>query len=238
MSQALTARERSSSAAAGSTTVESVGRHRSSTLDPPAERTLQVAPAAHDRRAPVITHDDRITGAVADRLWDVYRSNFEPLADLALLQHLFSRDEVLAELANPRIRKIVAWHGGNPVGLGMVTNHLDDVPQISPAFLRARYPDHAARDAIYYGILVMVAQEFRGRSLFSRIYTEMWQIPAQAGGVLAIDICEFNRQMFDTDALTQRIASQFPRGSVDVVDRQTWYIAELPEPIPAAPELR
>jgi hypothetical protein len=68
--------------------------------------------------------------------------------------------------------------------------------------------------------------------LFGRIYTEMWQVPARAGGVLAFDVCEFNRTMFDTDTLTRRIASQFPRAQVDVVDRQTWYVAELPEPLP------
>ena len=42
----------------------------------------------------------------------------------------------------------------------------------------------------------------------------------------------FNRTLFDADALTSRIASQFPRANVGVVDRQTWYVAELPEPLP------
>ncbi|MEQ9162067.1 MAG: hypothetical protein RLN74_05120, partial [Ilumatobacter fluminis] len=79
--------------------------------------------------------------------------------------------------------------------------------------------------------LVMVSPDHRGRTLFSRLYTEMWQVPARAGGVLAFDICDFNRMAFDTDSLTQRIADQFPEASVDVVDRQTWYVAELPKPI-------
>ena len=45
------------------------------------------------------------------------------------------------------------------------------------------------------------------------------------------DVCEFNRMMFDTDELTKRIAERFPHSSVHVLDRQTWYVAELPEPI-------
>ncbi|MAT06879.1 MAG: hypothetical protein CL424_17735 [Acidimicrobiaceae bacterium] len=199
------------------------------TPQPPPERLMSTT----DVREPVvITHEQVVDGADAELLWEAYHANFEPLAELAILQHLYTRDEVLAELANPRILKIVGRQGGRPVGMGMVTNCLDDVPQISPAFLRAKYPDHAQRDAIYFGILVMVSPEHRGRTLFSRLYTEMWQVPARAGGVLAFDICDFNRMAFDTDSLTRRIADQFPEATVDVIDRQTWYVAELPKPIP------
>jgi hypothetical protein len=181
-----------------------------------------------------ITHELSITGEVAEQLWEAYRLNFEPLATLAVLQHFYSRDEILAEFANPKIVKIVGWSEGLPIGLAMVTNSLDDVPQISPSFLRARYPTHAATDSIYVGILVMVSPQVRGRTLFARLYTELWQVPALAGGVLIFDICDFNREMFDTDNLTQRIASNFPRSSVSVLDRQTWYVAELPEGLPGA----
>lgn len=179
-----------------------------------------------------ITHETVITGDSAEKLWESYHANFEPLESLAVLQHLYRRDEMLAEFANPRIRKIVGWQDGEPVGLAMVTNSLEDVPQISPRFLRERYPEHARRDAIYFGILVMVSPGHRGLTLFNRLYIELWQIPARAGGVLVFDICDFNRQAFDTDRLTQRIADNFPHSSVGVLDRQTWYVAELPEPIP------
>ncbi len=193
---------------------------------------LETQPAA----APTtITHEVSITGTQAESLWEAYRTTFEPLTELAVLQHLYSRDEVLAELANPRIIKIVGWQAGVPVGLAMVTNSLEDVPQISPAFLRSRYPDHAARDAIYVGILVMVAPGFRGRTLFARLSTELWQVPALARGVLVFDICDFNREVFGAEKLAQRIADNFPRSAVQVLDRQTWYVAELPEPIPGHP---
>ncbi len=100
---------------------------------------------AHPSAAPItITHELSITGLKAEALWEAYRTNFEPLAELAVLQHYYSRDEVLAELANPRITKIVGWQVNTPVGLAMVTNSLEDVPQISPAFLRSKYPAHAA----------------------------------------------------------------------------------------------
>ena len=183
----------------------------------------------------VITHELSITGSEAETLWEAYRSNFEPLSELAVLQHLYSREEVLAEFSNPRIVKIVGWQDDRPVGLAMVTNSLEDVPQVSPAFLRARYPMHAARNAIYIGILVMVAPGQRGLTLFGRLSTELWQVAALDGGVLVFDVCDFNRENFGAEKLAQRIANSFPRSDLQVLDRQTWYVAELPEPIPAHP---
>ncbi|WP_420451699.1 hypothetical protein [Ilumatobacter sp.] len=181
-----------------------------------------------------ITFESVVEGTDAERLYEAYRMNFEPLEELAVLQQCFSREEVLAELSDPAITKIVGWQGRTPVGLGMVTNYLDAVPQISPRALRARYPEHAATDSIYFGILVAVSPEHRGMTLFNRIYLELWNIPATAGGVLVFDICEFNRTAFDTDSLVQRIGSNFPGSEVGVVDRQTWYAAELPHPIPGS----
>lgn len=179
-----------------------------------------------------ISFESSVTGADAERLWEAYRRNFEPLEELAILQHMFERSEVLEELANPKITKIVGWEGDIAVGIGMLTSHLESVPQISPRYLRAKYPDHAANDTIFYGILVAVSPEHRGLTLFNRLYTEMLQIPARAGGVMAFDICEFNRLAFDADSLMQRVAGSFPGARVDMVDRQTWYVAELPHPLP------
>ena len=173
-----------------------------------------------------ITHELSITGEVADQLWDAYRLNFEPLATLAVLQHFYAREEMLAEFANPRIVKIIGWSEGKPIGLAMVTNSLDDVPQISPQFIRAKYPTHAEANSIYFGILVMVSPEVRGRTLFARLYTELWQVPALAGGVLVFDICDFNREMFDTDVADAadrvQLSSVIGRGarSADLVRRR------------------
>ena len=191
------------------------------------------------RTSPVvhITHETVVVGPNAEALWEVYRENFEPLATLAMLEHFYSRDEVLAELANPRIVKIVGWQEGQPVGFAMVTNSLDDVPQISPQFLRAAYPEHAALNRIYYGILVTVMPSARGLTLFSRLYIELWQIPALVGGILVFDVCDFNRQTFDSDKLAQRVADNFPHSNVRIIDSQTWYVAELPKAIPNHPSV-
>jgi len=182
-----------------------------------------------------VTHERSVVGPLAETLWHDYVTNFGPLADLAILRHVDTREGFLAQLANPRIVKIICWVGDVPSALGMVTNSLEDVEEVSPSFLRAKYPEHAERDAIFVGMLVMVSQPLRGKTLFSRLYTELWQVPALAGGVLIFDVCEFNRTMFNTDKLANQIASAFPHSEVEVADRQTWYAVRLPEPIPTTP---
>jgi len=182
-----------------------------------------------------VTHERSVVGPLAETLWNDYLANFGPLADLAILRHVDTREGFLAQLANPRIVKIICWVGDVPSALGMVTNSLEDVEEVSPPFLRAKYPEHAARDAIFVGMLVMVSQPLRGKTLFSRLYTELWQVPALAGGVLIFDVCEFNRTLHNTDKLAVQIASAFPHSEVEVADRQTWYAIRLPEPIPTFP---
>lgn len=179
-----------------------------------------------------ITRAAVVDGALAEQMWDFYRANFEPLTTRAILQHLFTRDEVLAELTNPKITKIIAWSGGEPVGLGLVTSDLESVPQVSPDFLRVRYPDHAARGAIHYGIMVVVAPSYRGRTLSARLSLELWRVAAEDRGVLVFDVCNFNRTELAGDALAEFLAAQFPGASVAVVDQQSWFVAELPNPLP------
>ena len=197
----------------------------------PPPGSVKPAPAS-DIDPITITFETVITDGTAERLCEIQLASFEPLAELAIQKQTGSRDELLDVFADPAFIKIVAWQRGLPVGLGVVTNAIDEIAEISPQFLRSKYPDHAARDAIYVGIYVTVAEQHRGVTLFSRISTEMWQIVAKAAGVLVYDVCEFNRAVFGADQLSLQLASAFPHSSVTTVDRQTWYVAELPEPIP------
>lgn len=198
---------------------------------PPEPRPSSFAPYVEP--APVRVSVERvIAGDIADELWRQYWANFAPLRSLAVQKQHSDRDEFLALLADPDIITYVGWEGSRPVGMAMITNSLEAVPELSPDFLRARFPEQAARDAIYVGIYVMVDPEHRGITLFHRLYMECWQLAARARGVLVVDTCEFNRTTFDTDELARRIGEGFPNCTVSVLDRQTWYAAELPEPLP------
>ena len=198
---------------------------------PPEPRPISSSRYTEPTQVP-ISLERVVTGAVADELWRQYWANFEPLQRLAVQKQHSDREEFMWLLAYPVVLTYIGWEGARPVGMAMITSSLEDVPELSPDFLRARFPEQAARNAIYVGIYVMVDPEHRGLTLFHRLYMECWQLAARASGVLVVDTCEFNRTAFDTDELARRIGEGFPNCTVSVLDRQTWYAAELPEPLP------
>lgn len=199
---------------------------------PPEVQPISAHPLYVEPSQVQISEERVVTGAVADELWRQFWLNFEPLQGLAVQKQHSDRDEFLALLANPDVITYIGWEGSRPVGMAMITNSLSDVPELSPEFLRQRFPEQAARDAVYVGIYVMVDPAHRGITLFHRLYMECWQLAARARGVLVVDTCEFNRTTFDTDNLARRIGEGFPNCTVSVLDQQTWYAAELPEPLP------
>lgn len=197
----------------------------------PPEPARSTSSATGVAPAVAISHELEITGAEADLLWSHYWANFEPLTELSVQRQHSDREEMLSLFANPRVLKIVGRDAGRPVGFAMITNSLEDVPELSPRFLRRRYPEQAARNAIYVGIYVVVDPAHRGMTLFHRLYLDCWQLVAEQAGVLVVDTCEFNRQAFDTDNLARTVAQAFPNSVVDEIDRQTWYGLELPLPM-------
>ena len=172
-----------------------------------------------------------IVGERAEALWEMYREAFEPLGTRAIQQHLWSKEEILGELANEQIIKFIGWRGDEPVGMCMLTNNLDLVPMISPEFLRSRFPEHAERDAIFYGIMIFVRAGFRGKTMFARLGTLMAQETAQHGGVVLFDMCAFNREHGSLDENLGKLARPFAGSAMSLVDQQSWFAVELPTPL-------
>ena len=178
-----------------------------------------------------ISSETEVVGDLAEALWVLYQETMEPLDQVAAMKHLEPYEVMMQRFADPGIIKVIGWDGTEPVGLGLITNDFDLVGEISLDFFANKYPEHAERDAIFYGMAVLVKPTQRGMTMFSRIYIEMWQIPARVGGVLIFDTCKFNRDNFGADDIIQHIAANFPKSNCSVIDQQTWYVAELPEPL-------
>ena len=112
-----------------------------------------------------------------------------------------------------------------PVALATVTTDLDAVSWVSPEFFAARHPEHAARKAIYYLGIAMVAPHRGQFRLLERVVRELAAACVADHGVLAYDICAFNdatvRFGRRAEAILQRIAPV----RVGVADTQTYYEA-------------
>lgn len=195
------------------------------------EHIVDESAAAEMPRRTTLSRELIITGDRAEALWEMYRETFVPLRELAIQQHLWSREEIIGELANEEIVKFVGWNDGVPVGLCMITNNLELVPMISPQFLNHRFPAYAKRRAIYYGIMIFVRAGFRGRTLFARLTAQMGRETARNGGVVVFDMCSFNREHSALDQSLARLARPVKNSSMAIVDQQTWFAIELPEPL-------
>lgn len=172
--------------------------------------------------------------ATWDDLWNLYFVAFEPLQELALLNHLYPRAEFESLLADERVTKLIAWAEGTPVGLAMITNELELVPQISPPFLHAKYPEQAADRSVFFGIMVFVADSHRRSTTFARLVAGMGQITADASGVVVFDICRHNMAAIELDKQIASISRWFPGSSFEQIDEQRYFAAVLP----AQPEQR
>lgn len=200
----------------------------------PALHERQEVALPHNRRLGTrtrISHETIVTGPLAAALWAEYYEAFSPLEELALLCHLYSRETFDALLQNPNIVKIVGWQDEKPVGLSMVTNHLELVPQISPKFLRRRYPEQAERNAIFFAIMLFVSTGLRSRTLFARLSVSTCQLTAASAGVIVMDVSDHILKTHAWDTKLQTVASMYRGADLARIDDQSYWAVTLPEPL-------
>lgn len=167
-----------------------------------------------------------VDGELAEDFYQLYLAAFEPLRTRAVARQVLHREEFLAEMVDPRVEKYVARDDtGFAIGLSTMTRHLETVPWISPEYFAERYPEHAARNAIFYIGFTLTRPGQRGPKLAAAMIDALVEtlVPEQA--VVAYDICSYNdtRLRFGTN-----IASFFRRTAevtVEPVDAQTYYSA-------------
>jgi hypothetical protein len=190
-----------------------------------AERSYELK---RSRARAVVTVERVPSRQTWDELWDLYYDAFSPLQELALLNHLYPRPSFEELLADERVTKLIAWVDGRPVGLAMLTNELELVPQISPPFLHARYPDESERGAVFFGIMVLVSDSRRRGAVFARLIAGMAQITAEASGVVVFDICRHNMEAMELDRQIGSFTRWFPGSTFDQVDEQRYFAAKIP----------
>lgn len=181
-----------------------------------------------------ITIENRVDPSLIPTLWRIYHESFKPLAKIALLDHNLTREMFEQLITDGRVIKVIAWKDGQPVGLATVTNFLDIVPQISPQFLRHRYPEHAARNAIFFGVFVCVDKSVRSSTVFSRLLAGIGQTAAAQSGIVVFDVSAANCRA-GVDKMIGKVASWFADSTFERIDAQYYFASELPHPLERLP---
>lgn len=164
-----------------------------------------------------------------ERLYDVYRAAFGHLEVHAAARQVLKRDEFFAELQDPRVAKYVARSSdGEPLGLMTLSTSLEPIPWISAEYYRARFPEQAERDAIYYVGVALSDPEVGGVTAFPAMVNAVLDRCRAERAVLLWDICGYND---DAVGLGRGLENQIQRRTglpTEVLDRQTYYGVVFP----------
>jgi hypothetical protein len=208
----------------------------------------------------VVTAVDPVT---IERFWHIYVAAFEPLVTKAAARHMLTFDEFAAEMTDDRIDKYVATaNDGYIYGITTVTTDLSAVPWIEPDFYLSRYPEQAARGALFYLGFTLVDPSRRPFRVFKDMMDTVCRRFAAARGVCGMDFCDHNargavgkvvRALPTTFGATiEEVDTQFYKAldfsmtnrsglpSEQQLDAQHYYVADFrnapaPDPAHAAP---
>jgi len=165
-----------------------------------------------------------VTGPHAEYLYKLYRRAFDPLKPRAAARHVLTEDEFMAQMADERIDKYLAWEeDASPVGVIAMTRELAAIPWISPDYYAACYPDHWSRNAIYYLAYILINPAVR-RTGFLETVTELLVKPmVSERAVLAYDMCSYNDQVLGFYNLIAETFRRCSNSEPKELDAQVYY---------------
>lgn len=180
--------------------------------------------AANRTTTHIVTTVDEPT---TDAFWKLYQQSFSQLATKAVNRHLLYEHEFRAMMTDPRVDKylIVDEVTGETLAMCTLTNHLETISWVSPHYFAHHYPDHAARDAIYYLGFSLVSCAHRRHQLFTELIASVTRTLVQKNAMCAYDICLFNNETLGLANAVELMLDRVANVEVRAVDTQTYYTA-------------
>ena len=190
------------------------------------------------QRATSLTVEHAIDEETARRFYRLYLDTFGELAVKAVARQLLHEHEFMEEMRDGRVDKIVAWdEDGEAVGMCTLTKHLETVPWISPDYFAHHYPEHTARNAVYYMGFILVAEELRRGHLFLDMVAKITEIVTAERGLCAYDICGYNDKVLGLANATASLLHSLGDYDIQAIDSQVYYRA-MTVGTPKLPEMR
>jgi hypothetical protein len=193
---------------------------------------------AQERLSAAVTVEAAVDQETARRFYRLYVETFGDLATKAVARQLLHEDEFMAEMLDGRVDKYLAHdEEGRAVAMCTLTRHLETVPWISPAYFAHHFPEHTARDAVFYLGFILVGREHRGGRLFFEMVRQASAAIAARRGVCAYDICTYNNEALGLADATAKLLQHLGGFDVQPMDTQTYYRA-VSVAAPTLPEMR
>jgi hypothetical protein len=184
-----------------------------------------VSTVSADRDEVSITIETELDDETAARYYRLYRTTFGELETRAVARQLLHEEEFLEEMRDPRVWKYVAWEDGQPIGMSTLTRDLATVPWISPGYFAHHYPEHTARDAVYYLGFTLVHGERRRARVFQAMIEKIVELLVEERAVCGYDLCLHNDRDLGLGSSIDKILHRASDVTVQSVDVQTYYAA-------------
>lgn len=172
-----------------------------------------------------ITVETDLDAETSARYYELYVATFGDLQTKAVARQLLHEHEFLEEMHDPRVSKYVAWEDGEVIGMTTLTDHLETVPWISPAYFAHHYPDQWARGAVYYLGFTLVKKTRRESHVFQAMIEAATRLILEQRAVCAWDMCYYNDEELGLGPAIQRMLAAHPELQVAPIDRQTYFAA-------------
>lgn len=177
---------------------------------------------------------------LAEQAWNLYHDAFIELNSLTVQRHLMHRHEFDEVLADPRVDVYLSFGAdGDLRGLATYTNQLEAMPLISPAYFARRWPEQYAAGRVWYcGFVATIRDGSRAAGAFIELITSMYQVAEAQGGVISLDICQYNDGAHQLPRRVELLLRRVSGGTVRAMqlDEQrfygyeTWKLEESPCP--------
>lgn len=178
-----------------------------------------------------LSWETQLDAVTADSYWELYYDTFRGLETRAAARQLLHKEEFLAEMSDERVIKCVARDAlDRVIGISTVTRHLETVPWISPAYFAHHYPEHTARDAVFYLGFTLVHRDHRHAHVFTAMLDRIVGLVSAENGVCGWDMCLYNDEFTGLGTSIQRLLEQHSQAAVVAVDRQNYYAVTYGRP--------
>ncbi len=195
------------------------------------------SPVAHVDGLEISVHG-AVDDEIAEDFWALYRTTFGELATRAVARQVLHRHEFLEEMRDPRVSKYVARDAqtGAVVGLSTLTRDLTTVPWVSPEYFAHHYPEHTARDAVFYLGFTLVHPQRRRSRTFYLMTRHVIEVVVEAHGVCGWDVCAYNDRVLGFPANIEAMLNRHADATIAPVDTQTYFVASTNGPLPGGAE--
>jgi hypothetical protein len=164
-----------------------------------------------------------VGAADAERLWPLYEASLGPLAARAAFWQVYSHEQFLAMLADPRIDTHVGHEpDGALVAVGIATRHVDAFPWLSKPWFAARWPEEYLEQRIYVIGFTAIRQDRQQRGYHAQMVAVAARIAVATRSVIAMDVCAYNEGLGIMPSI-QQAASAVAPAVLERVDTQAVY---------------